>query len=206
MKRILGIWLLFSVITSNAWGAPGDLARAIVDETNLARTEPRRYAGFVRAFRGRFIGKAYRIPGTATLVMTSEGVSAVDEAIKFLSAQRPLPALDWSPGLARAAAALVREQSDSGAVGHGNEGGDMRRRVEKQGRWQGSIGENISYGPDTARQVVIGLIVDDGVPDRGHRKNIFNPSFKTAGAACGTHPVFRTICVTDFAGGFKGRE
>ncbi len=67
--------------------------------------------------------------------------------------------------------------------------------------WTGSIGENISYGPDDGREVVLQLIIDDGVPDRGHRANIFSPGFRLAGVVCGPHPKFRTICVIDFAGG-----
>jgi len=45
-----------------------------------------------------------------------------------------------------------------------------------------SLGENIAYGKTSARDVVIALIVDDGLPARTHRKNIFNRSFKYAGA------------------------
>jgi uncharacterized protein YkwD len=43
------------------------------------------------------------------------------------------------------------------------------------------------------------LIIDDGVTDRGHRKNIFSRAFGTAGAACGPHPRFGNVCVIDFA-------
>lgn len=187
-----------------AQAGEADLARQVLAETNLARTAPQRYADYIREFRKSFVGKGYRVPGTLNMVMTSEGTKALDEAVRFLSRQRPVPALSWSPGLAAAAADLVREQTSSGETGHGEAGG-IKGRIEGHGSWTSTIGENISYGPDTARMVVMGLIVDDAVPNRGHRKNIFNRAFSTAGAACGPHPLYRTICVMDFAGGFKER-
>lgn len=185
-------------------GGSGDLARQVLAETNVARQQPKRYAQYIREFKRSFVGKGYRVPGTVSLVMTEEGTAALDEAVRFLSRQRPVPPLSWSPGLAKAAADLAREQTASGDTGHGGDG-DMRKRIESHGSWLSTIGENISYGPDTARLVVMGLIIDDGVSDRGHRKNIFNPAFATAGAACAPHPVYRKICVMDFAGGFKSR-
>jgi uncharacterized protein YkwD len=179
------------------------MARQILDETNLARTQPGRYAGYLREMRARFVGKAYRLPNSTTMVMTAEGVPAVDEAIAFLSRQKPMHALSWSPGLAEAAEELIRDQGKSGQTGHDGNSGGMRERVERHGTWSGRIGENIGYGPNTARLMVMELIIDDGVPDRGHRKNIFSSHFKTAGAACGPHPVYRNMCVMEFATIFK---
>ena len=50
------------------------LATQILAEINLARTEPRAYAGFVREFRRQFRGKYYLQPGSVVRVKTSEGV------------------------------------------------------------------------------------------------------------------------------------
>ena len=206
MKTIFRILILSLFLAVSAEAAPADLARQVLAETNIARTNPRRYAGYIKEFRGRFLGKTYRTPGSAAMVVTSEGVAALDEAIEVLSRQRPVPALSWSPGLARAAADLVREQSGTGDTGHdGGSSGDIRERIERHGTWMGRIAENIGYGPDTARLMVMELIIDDGVPDRGHRKNIFNAAFKTAGVACGPHPRYRNMCVTDFASVFKNK-
>ncbi len=96
-----------------------DLAGQVLAEINLARTSPRTYAGFLREFRGMFRGKYFVLPGSDTRMQTNEGVKAVDEAIKVLSRQKPLPPLAWSDGLAAAAAELVKEQGESGAIGHG---------------------------------------------------------------------------------------
>ncbi|MFZ2951020.1 MAG: CAP domain-containing protein, partial [Desulfuromonadaceae bacterium] len=182
------------------------LATQILAEINLARTEPRAYVGFLRAFRRQFRGKQYLQPGSVVRVKTREGVKAVDEAIRFLSRSKPLPPLVWSEGLAAAAAELAEEQGGSGDTGHtGRRSRGVRERIERHGKWERRIGENIGYGPKDPRDMVMQLIIDDGVPDRGHRTNTFSTDFTTAGVACGPHPRFGNMCVVDFAGGFRDR-
>jgi hypothetical protein len=50
--------------------------------------------------------------------------------------------------------------------------------------------------------VVVSLLVDDGVHGRGHRHNLLDPAIRFAGAACGPHQRYRTMCVMDHAGSF----
>lgn len=179
--------------------------RQVLAEINLARSAPRTYAGFLRDLGARFHGRYFLLPGSTTRVQTREGVKAVNEAIRVLSRQKPLPPLSWSDGLAAAAAELAEEQGRSGGTGHtGRQSGGVRERVERHGQWERQLAENIGYGPTIARDMVMQLIIDDGVPDRGHRKNIFSAAFKTAGVACGPHPSIRNMCVIDFAEGFRG--
>jgi uncharacterized protein YkwD len=64
------------------------------------------------------------------------------------------------------------------------------------------IGENVAYGQRTARDVVSAFIVDDGVPGRGHRKNLYNAGYHFMGVDCGPHSVYGTTCAITFAGGF----
>lgn len=202
LKTICILFLLFSAAPVHAEPP----AKEVFAEINLARTNPQAYAGFIREFRRQFRGKSYRLGNSPTLVQTTEGVKAVDEAIRFLSRQKPLPPLNWSEGLAAASAELAGEQEASGAIGHEGKSGGMRERIERQGEWQGEIGENIGYGPAEARLMVMQLIIDDGVPGRGHRKNTFRRAFGKAGVACGPHPRFGNMCVIDFAGGFGGKR
>jgi uncharacterized protein YkwD len=74
----------------------------------------------------------------------------------------------------------------AGSMGHGgsdsSNGGD---RMNRHGTWHTLWGENIAYGHDTPRDIVLALIVDDGQRARKHRKNIFNAAFTCAGAAVG---------------------
>ena len=49
----------------------------------------------------------------------------------------------------------------------------------------------------SARAAIMQLIVDDDVPDRGHRINIYK-SYTQVGLACGQYPEYGTITVNDF--------
>jgi len=62
--------------------------------------------------------------------------------------------------------------------GHtGSDGSSMSGRLERYGDWNGKIGENCDFGNSTGRDIVISLIVDDGVSNRGHRNNLFSSDF-----------------------------
>ncbi|HBO39950.1 MAG TPA: CAP domain-containing protein [Spirochaetaceae bacterium] len=175
----------------------------VVAELNLARTNPRAYAQLLRDYRGLIRGNFLERPGEIRIQL-QEGAHAVDEAIAALERQTPVPAMSLSRGLSRAAADHAADQARSGAVGHtGSDRSTMSQRISRYGQWQRSAGENIAYGPHTARDIVIQLIVDDGVPSRGHRENIFNPAFLVVGVAFDSHQVYGTVCVQDFAGGYS---
>jgi uncharacterized protein YkwD len=199
----LTIFLLL-LLTGPAAALDTTLGKQLLAEINLARTAPRTYARYLRDFRGRFRGKFYLLPGNTVRVRTVEGKAAVDEAITYLSRQKSLGRLSWSDGLSLAAAELAEEQGRAGGTGHvGRQSGGVKERIERHGEWDRQIAENIGYGPRSAREMVMQLIIDDGVKGRGHRKNIFTKGFTVAGVACGPHPRYGSMCVIDFAGGFR---
>jgi uncharacterized protein YkwD len=148
------------------------------------------------------VGKGYRHPGRPGL-MTAEGVRALDEAIGFLRAAKPAPALTLSRGMCSGARELVKDQAGTETTGHkGADGSFCEQRAQRFGSWAEPIGENLSYGADTARERVITLLVDDGFANRGHRKRLLDASFKVAGVACGDHKL-GAMCVITLAGGFN---
>ena len=173
--------------------------RAVIRELNLARQNPALYATFVQELRSRMNGNILILPGR-TRIRTKEGTAALDEAIRFLQSARPLPPLTASRGMSRAAADHCADQANGGFGHEGRDRSHAGQRIARYGSFSGSWGENISYGKSTARDVVLALIIDDGLPARKHRANIFNPNFNFAGAAFGSHARFGTMCSMDFAG------
>jgi len=176
-------------------------AAAIIQEMNLARQNPALYATLLEQRRQNYCGAVYLMPGNVRL-RTQEGTRALDDAMRFLNRAKPQLPLALSPGLCLAAADHCREQA-GGAVGHcGNHGSDPGNRISRYGAVSQGWAENIAYGRHSAREIVLALIVDDGVRGRGHRKNIFNPTYNVAGAAYGSHARFGSVCSIDFARGY----
>ncbi len=150
-------------------------------------------------------GNVLVLPGR-TRVRTKEGTAALDEAIRFLRSAQPLSPLAFSRGMSRAAADHCADQADGGFGHEGRDRSHAGQRIARYGTFSGGWAENISYGKSTARDVVLALIIDDGLPARKHRKNIFDPTLSYAGAAFGRHARFGTMCSMDFAGGYAEHD
>ncbi len=171
--------------------------RRLFDELNSARTAPTAYKRGLQEYRGFFHANLLRYPGSAADIATEEGVRVVDETIAYLDRQAPLSEVRPSPILQAAAADHIADQSRSGRTGHaGSDGSSPRVRVTRRGGGT-YVAEVIAYGPVDAADAMRQLIVDDGVADRGHRTIIYSPELRYAGAACGPHPVYRTMCVIE---------
>lgn len=172
----------------------------LLSEINSLRTKPAAYVQYLEAMLPHFNGKLYEEPGQTPL-LTNEGAAAVQEAIVFLKAMKPVNPLVWSKGLSRAALDHVNDIGPKGVVSHtGIDGSSPGDRIERYGQWDLSWGENISFGANTARRIMIQLLVDDGVPSRGHRTSMTSPDFTVVGMAFGSHRTYTYMCVQNFAG------
>ncbi|MCF6331780.1 MAG: CAP domain-containing protein [Draconibacterium sp.] len=179
------------------------LEKEVIYEINLLRSNPTKYANnYIVPLTKNYKSRMLYYPGDKPL-KTQEGVRALQECVHILYQTQSLSLVYPSRGLTKAAEDHVKDQSKSGKTGHrGSDGSDMNQRIERYGKWQIRIAENIAYGGISARQIVIYLLIDDGIRDRGHRKNFLNPDYKTIGVATGSHPGYKSMWVMDFAGLF----
>lgn len=166
----------------------------VLEEVNFLRANPAEYASELDEFEQRFDGQLIMGEADEPDMITNEGVRAVVEAARAMRRVKPMGEIQYSAVLAQAAADHVRAQGRSGEVGHYSDGKGPGQRVKAHG---GNIyvGEVIAYGVSGARDAVRQLIVDDGVPNRGHRTLLLNANYKYAGVACGPHRTWRNMCV-----------
>jgi uncharacterized protein YkwD len=183
------------------------IEQQVLTALNQARTSPATAAGWLEELAGYYTGMRVKRPWWSITLQTTEGVAAVREAIAAVRSQAPVPALTMNAALVSAARDHANDQAKTGAVGHtGSDGSTTQARVNRYATWQISIAENIDYQPMVrGRDVIESLLVDDGVRDRGHRRNIFQSSARLVGIACGPHPRYEAMCVIVQTGGISAK-
>lgn len=192
-----------SIVVDGTDPSTSNIAQDILAEVNRVRTDPAGYIQELRDVRKNINGDMLRKPD-GTMWRTVEGVVAVDDAIKDLEKTSPLKPLSFSDGLAEAAGIQLADLKENISLGHtGKDGSTPFARIKRLGslkedRW----GENISFNHAVAKEVVLAFIIDDGVPSRGHRKNILKESFAEIGIAYGIANDKTPVCVMVFANEF----
>ena len=183
------------------------LIQDIFYEINQLREDPK---SFAKELEGQFElykqNNARHRPGTVP-VLTREGLKAVKEAYDELERHESLPPLQWSDGLASAALSHCNDTGPLGIVGHiGSKETTLQQRIEKNGKWSESIAEALDYGSVSGFEVVMSLIIDDGLVTRPHRKALLNPSFTKIGVGAAPHSEFKTVACVLFAVSYEDNE
>jgi uncharacterized protein YkwD len=183
----------------------------VILEMNMARTNPKLYAElYIKPvlnynWGGPFGANSYLAPGATVYTRTQEGRRAVNNCINAMNRWTSMKPLQPEKGLWKAANEHSLDQSKTGQTGHtGSDGSTPSTRIKKYGTFGSSytMGENCSYGPNSGRDIVVGYLIDDGVPSRGHRDNILNTAFSQVGNSVQTHPQYRSCGTVDFAAGY----
>lgn len=179
------------------------LELAVVEEINLARRDPQKFAGFLQEYQNATRGNLISLPGRIPL-RTIEGAPVIEEAIGDLKLVSDLDAFEISVKLSDAARMQLRDLQEDSSLGHkGKNGSTLKMRLAQFVAVQGKSAENICFRARTARDVVTTFLIDDGVKSRLHRKNVLSPAYKKVGIACGVGNNNEPLCVTVFAEDYK---
>lgn len=122
----------------------------------------------------------------------TEGSKIYKDGFEFLRRVGPLPPLRLEQGLVSAALdqAIFQANNDRMSfLGPKNE--NVRDRVSRYGRELGvDLAENTIKVVELNYEIIIlSMIIDDGVPTRSRRLNIFDPRFTKVGLAASTNKV-----------------
>lgn len=151
--------------------SPTALEPEILSEINRVRTDPQGYAQWLEEQRQYYDGILLKLPGEKP-IRINKGIESLEEAIAFLQKQEPLPALSTSEAKAIAATTQLKTFATQ-----------ANNNID-----------NITYGRVTAKGIVMGLVVDDGFPDRRHRMNLLNPDIETTGIVCQGDQRYGNVC------------
>ena len=167
--------------------------RQLVEEINLARTNPAAYASKVQEYIPHFQDKILKMPDQRVAIKTQEGAAAYEECVNFLRSAEPTEAHVPSRGLTRIANDFLSgvqsvDPSQIGTI-------DMNAIIDKYGSFQGNFSRAMEFGGSTPEQVVINLLVSDGDKSRSQRDALLNPILKRIGVSQGKHDIYRTVTI-----------
>ena len=102
--------------------------------------------------------------------------------MQFLKNMNPLPPLKYSEEISKACRDHIYDIGPNGLITHeGSDGSNITDRIEKYCEWDGIVAENLDFGFRIGENVVMNMIIDDGVKEKNQRKNIFNKEFNYIG-------------------------
>ncbi|MEQ1587363.1 MAG: CAP domain-containing protein [Cyclobacteriaceae bacterium] len=108
--------------------------------------------------------------------------------------------LKTSKALNKVAQLHALDMGKRGTVGHtSSDGTTFSERLRKKAKAGGMIAENCDYGNEEPLDIVMALLIDDGIKSLGHRNNILEPTYRWIGIAIENHKTYRVNCVMDFA-------
>ena len=95
----------------------------------------------------------------------------------------------------------AKSTGKKGKVGHRSaKGKSYKNRTKDLIKKYTIVGENIHYGSNNALEIVIDLLIDDGIKDVGHRINILTKNYEFCSVSIQKHKKYKYNCVIEFSG------
>ena len=172
----------------------------LYEELNSLRENPKRYISLIEKQMKTIKKNGVLNKENSNLqIQTIEGKAAYEEAIQFLEKQKPVPPLVKDAKLSYAAQDLVKDIGERGVVTHRDKKGQFTsERIEKYCEWESCANEVIEVSSKNPQDILISLLVDDGIKNRSDRKALFQDSYNFVGISSGPHCEYEIVTVFVF--------
>ena len=176
-----------------------ELAEQLFILHNKIREDPKSFIIKLKRWLNKFRDKTLFLLNENPLE-TFEGITAVEEAMRFLSVQKPVPKLALSEELSKAAKDHALDIGENNLFGHeGSDKSMLSDRIERYTEWDESCAESIDLGFKNADNIILNLLIDDGSEGRNQRRNLFNTTYKYIGIGCAFHKSYNHCAVFVYA-------
>lgn len=174
-------------------------------ELNKLRKNPQSYIPLIEAQMNTIKYNNVLIRSDTTLrVQTFEGKEAYLDTMNFLEEQEPVEPLKLDKRLSLAALDLVNDIGPRGIVSHQDSNGYyVSDRIEQYCEWDYCANECIEVSSHNAQDVIISLLVDDGLSAKMDRRALFQRIYNYVGIGCGMHKDYQIMSVLVFAGSLR---
>lgn len=180
------------------------LKNQVITELNKIRTNPKSYITSLNEYISWFDGNILNKPGSEYEIETKEGAEAYKDAIEFLKKQKPQKALVFDEEVTKASQSHADDIGQTNGMSHiGSDGKDNYQRLSEYIDWETFLAECIDFGGTTGKEVIIALLVDDGVPEKDHRLSIFSKEAQNFGVGVAYHNECEICTVIDLVGEIK---
>ncbi|MEZ4938097.1 MAG: CAP domain-containing protein [Crocinitomicaceae bacterium] len=191
------IWAFLLIIIVNASG----FAQTIEEKANTAKnatfmSDKERKVVFyhnIARLDGVYFIENYLDPFMEKTTDYSKNAD-YNSLVRELKKVKNLPVLNPTEDLTNMAKEHAVTSGKTGHVGHRG----YNIRSDKYCKDYSYYSENCDYGVDDPLEVVIDLLIDEGVPGKGHRENILNPDVNSIGVGYAPHKTYEVNVVCEF--------
>jgi serine/threonine protein kinase len=189
-----------STTTSTSSSTLSKEEKELFDEIVRVRQSPSAYADVIEKSRiGKYNSADNSVTVGRNIFDTTEGESGAREAIAALRQMggAALPELSMPDGMMRALRLAVQQ--------NGNKPNALAL-LDDFGSSDGTVKQSSVLGMDSAQDIVIFMLIDDGNKERTKRKTLLDKSLRHIGISISAHPDFESLALFLFAESWQEKK
>jgi uncharacterized protein YkwD len=181
--QFIGIFIFFNLFSSpyDGWTEEQWRKASTADAINHLTAEEKQIFTYVN------LARMYPADFAEKYIAAEKNKSSYHKSLyKTLKTMQPVGLYYYDEEMYQFAKCFAKEMGKWGIVGH------TRKKCPK-----GNFAECCAYGSDTGKEIVLQLLIDQGVPGLGHRVTLLSPNFTKMGASIQKHKTYRTGATLD---------